>query len=387
MADDSDAVEDAFLREVDEALRHKRTFAKVLALVTPLVALVLSVLGYVVITSSRGTSPWTRDLVDDWADWAHGWASETQVNATVVGLLTAALTLYVATALQSIGPDVTPSGAASRILLDDVTLLVCIAGAVLSWILAAGAGWHVDTALAWGPAVATAVLLSALAASTEARSLTRQQDHWALVEARGDLQRAVGSAPRGSWFRAVPWLRAAALAVLATIPAAVGLVRAFTAPATVAVLTLLVSMVWFVLIVSLWDSIARIRAHQVRQGQLLPSGVAIICWCDAALLALPILVTWSGTNAWGMASLTVAVLAGLAPLRLPLVERQRQRHLHHHLARVVKELERSSARLAALPAPPAPRAGSTPPAWLPDDRDLDWVVQLGRLRILRFRRD
>ncbi|NHA01667.1 hypothetical protein G5V59_23255 [Nocardioides sp. W3-2-3] len=196
MAVDSPAERDDFQREVDEALRHKRTFANVLALVTPLVALALSVLGYVAITGSRGTSPWTRDLGADWADWAHGWASPTQVNATVVGLLTAALTLYVATALQSIGPDISPSGAASRILLDDITLLTCVAGAVIAWVLAAGAGWHADTALAWGPAVATALLLSVLAASTESRALTRRQDHYALLRARRHLQDAVGSAPQ-----------------------------------------------------------------------------------------------------------------------------------------------------------------------------------------------
>lgn len=383
MAVDSPADRDDFQREVDEALRHKRTFANLLALVTPLVALALSVLGYVVITGSRGTSPWTRNFGADWADWAHGWASAAEVNATVVGLLTAALTLYVATALQSIGPDISPSGAASRILLDDITLLTCVAGAVIAWVLAAGAGWHVDTALAWGPAVATALLLSALAASTESRALTRRQDHYALLRARRHLQDAVGSAPKLSWPRAFPWLRAVGLAVVATTPAAIGLSITFSAPSTVAVLTLLVAVVWFVLIATLWDSVARIRSYQVRYDQRISSEMTITGGCDAALLALLILATWSGTNAWGVTSLVAALLAGLAPVRFPMAEQLRERQLHRRLAQVERELDRASARLAALPEPPTPPTGGVP-AWLPDDH-LDWVIQVGRLRILRFK--
>ncbi|MEV4999469.1 hypothetical protein [Nocardioides sp. LML1-1-1.1] len=302
----------------------------------------------------------------------------------MIGLLTAVLTLYVATALQSIGPDVSPSGAASRILLDDVTVLACLAGSVLSWVLAAAAGWHARTALAWGPAVATAVLLSVLAASTESRALTRRQDHYALLRARRQLQDAVGSAPRLSWPRAFPWLWAAGLAVVATTPATIGFGIAFPAPSTVAVLTLLVAAVWFVLIAGLWDSIARVRAHQVRRDQLLPSDVAIILWCDAALLLLPVVVTWSGTNAWGIASLAIALLVGLAPVRFPMTDRLRERQLHRHLTQVEKELDRARTRLAALPEPPAPPSGGAP-SWVAGDGDLAWVIQIGGLRILRFK--
>ncbi|NHA01666.1 hypothetical protein G5V59_23250 [Nocardioides sp. W3-2-3] len=57
--------------------------------------------------------------------------------------------------------------------------------------------------------------------------------------------------------------------------------------------------------------------------------------------------------------------------------------LHRHLAQVEKELDRARTRLAALPDPPTPPTSGAP-AWLSDD-DLAWVIQIGGLRILRFR--
>ena len=384
---ESTAASDDFQREVDHALRHKRRAAVLSVGITAGLALVLSLGGFLTTAPSREETIWTSRFLSEWSAWSQDWATKTEVNATVIGLLTAALTLYVSTTLQSISRDVDPSGAASRILLDDITLLVCITGAVTGWILAAGAGWHERTALAWAPASATSVLLAVLAVSTEARALTRRQRHWTLHRAKSDLERALGGASRRSWFRAFPWRSVTLITVVATLPTAVGLVLAYDdALVGVPLAVAAVALVWFVLIGTSWGSVARIRAARVRHGQwFLADTVLTFLYAVAIVTALG-LVTWSVADGWGRASFALALLAAVAPVALPVAERQLHRQLHRQLAAVDKELDEVTAQLAATPPdPPGPPPGAVPPTWLPTDRDLDWVVQVGGFRILRFR--
>lgn len=385
MLADNTAGSDDFLREVDAALRHKRGAAGAVLAVNLGLAAVLSLGAYVVTASSRSETVWNRHFFSEWAAWSHGWATRTEVNATVIGLLTAALTLYVSTTLQSISRDIDASGAASRILLDDITLMTCIAGAVLGWILAMGAGWHVRTALAWGPAVATAVLLSVLAASTEARALTRRQGRWALERARRDLLGKIGDAPRLHWLRAMPWIRLLGSSTAAAVPAAVGLALAFPdSLIVVLILAVGVALVWSVLIGILWGSVAEIRALQVRHDlrRIPVDAVPTVLWALGVVAFLG-LATWSAADAWGVVSFTLAVLFGLAPLSSSWTEGLHHRHLHRHLAAVDKELAAITKKLASTTREPAPEPGRAP--WPPEDRDLAWSVELGGLRILRFR--
>lgn len=383
---DGTAEDDDFPKEVNRVLRQRQGAAFVLAGVTLALAVALSILTYGIAESAAGEQLWTTAFLRDWASWTTGWATAAQVNATVFGLLTAILTLFVATALQSIGPEISVSGAASRILLDDVTLLACIAGAISAWVLAPAAGWHSSTALAWAPAVGSAVLLSVLAVSTEARLITRRQNHWALLRARERLEGAIGAAPCRRWIRAVPWLAVAETAGLATAPAAIGLVLAYRDNLLgVPLAIIVVALSWSVLIGTLWDSNARLSALRLRHDRF-PAEAALILLCAGALVGFLGLVTCSVADAWGVVSFALAVLLGLAPLVLPWHQRLRERHLHRQLSEVEKELDRVSTQLATTSVPPAPPPpSSVPTSALPAD-DHEWVLELAGRPVLRLRR-
>ncbi len=387
---DGTAEHDDFPKEVDRVLRQRQGAAFVLAGVTLSLAVALSILSYGIVESAAREQLWTTAFVRDWASWTTGWATTAQVNATVIGLLTAILTLFVATALQSIGPDISVSGAASRILLDDVTLLACIAGAVSAWVLAPAAGWHSSTALAWAPALGSAVLLSVLAVSTEARLITRRQSHWALLRASERLERAVGTAPRRPWIRAVPWLGVAGAAGLATAPAAIGLVLAYRDSLLVVPLAVIVvALSWSVLIGTSWDSSARLSALRVRHDRF-PAEAALTLLCAGALVCFLGLVTCSVADAWGVVSFALAVLLGLATLVLPWHQRLRECHLHRQLSEVEKELDHVSTQLAATSVPPASPPPPPPPSSVltsaPPADDHDWVLELAGRPVLRLRR-
>lgn len=385
MLADHTAGSDDFLREVDAALTAKYKRAWQCIAVSILTATTLSLCTFLFHASGEphGWRWWLTGLPREWAHWSHGWASAAEVNVTVIGLLTAALTLYVATALQPVDPDISTSGAASRMLLDGITLVACFAGATAAWVLAAGAGWHRETGLAWAPAAASALLLSVLAVSTEGRRLTREQSRWSLQRAQRDLRDAIGDRPCPSRVRAFPWLRLTALTVVVVIPSAVGLVlnhpRDLGTLAGVAILTAMIAVVWFVLIGALWNSAAKIAALRVRYRRWYASDLLASYLGDAFLVGIVGFLAWAVAAWWGVACLIPPVLLGLAAQRHPLAPGLQGRQLYRQLRAVDGEL----ASLLPLLDEPAPEPGQAP--WRPEDRDLAWSVELGGLRILRFR--
>ncbi|KAB2809534.1 hypothetical protein F9L07_21215 [Pimelobacter simplex] len=373
-----------YLERLDAAIRSKRIKIRFSLLFTPLLAVLFSGLAFLSTHRDLGRSWGPAPLAEAaraWYSWSQGWASPAEAGTTALGLLTAALTLYVATSLTTLDHDRTSAdGAASRLLLDDVTLVVCLSGSVACWILSAGAGWTAHAALGWAPAGAAAVVLSLLAACAESRQLYADRERWALVRAEAALAERLGLAagapadvPR-PWVRTFPWRWGVLLAAGAAVPAVVRIgVRYPHDPDGVVLAGLLVVAVWLAVLCAAWSWWSSLGVAQVRYARVLPSDSGATGALLAGLVATVVLATLDVGDEWAVLSLALLALATAAPAVTGLADALRRRDLIRHLAAVRREL-------AGQPEP----ARTTEPAPDPAERVLSWSVDVGPLRVRRF---
>lgn len=376
----SNAPDDAYLTRLDKAIDDYRIRIRGTLVAAPLVAGAMSALAFMMshpgITGERGADP-LGDAVSKWYRWSQGWASAAEAGTVSLGLLTAALTLYVATTLAGLDHDRTsPAGVAARLLLDDVTLAVCLAGSVACWLLSAGAGWTPAHALGSATAAATAVVLTLLAGCAETRQLAADRERWSLERAQTRLTERLGAhAATGdvpSWVRTFPWRSAAALALVAALPATIRIGFRFPHEAVgVVVAAALVVLIWLAVVCASWSWWCDLRAAQVRYRRPLPTEAGATGVFALMLVALVAVGTVDLGDEWGVLSLVLLTLAMVAPVVTDVGAGLRRRGLLRHLTAVRTSLAEH------------PSALDEPPPQHPDPV-LTWSLEIGRLRVQRF---
>lgn len=381
------ASDDSYLQRLDTAISAKRARIRGALLATPVLAATLSALAFLTshpgTSGARGTGSLT-EVVRQWYRWSQGWASPAEAGTTSLGLLTAALTLYVATTLTTLDRRHTSAdGVAARLLLDDVTLAVCMAGSVACWVLSAGAGWTPTSALGWTSAAAAAVVLALLGGCTETRQLYADRQRWALVRAEGALSERLGLTPGApaiaapAWIRVFPWRWAAVLAVCCALPAWIRVGFRFPHdPGGVVVAGVVIVAVWMIVLGATWSWISGLGAARVRYARALPSDSGATGVFVLLLVVLVAVATIDLGDEWGVLSLVLLTLAVAAPAVTGVGAGLRRRDLLRHLVAVRRALvEHPSTSTESTPADLASTA--------PTPR---WSLELGGLRIQRFAR-
>lgn len=375
------SLDDAYLGRLDEAIGTIRVRVRGALLGAPVVAAALSLLAFLAShpgsVDGKGDESSLAEVLAQWYRWSQGWASSTEAGATSLGLLTAALTLYVATTLAALDRDHTSaSGVAARLVLDDVTLMVCLSGSVACWLLSAGAGWTPASALGWASAAATAIVLAVLGGCAETRQLYADRQRWALERAEGRLADRLGPglAARDlpSWFRTFPWRAALALAVAAALPAMVRIGFRFPHdPVGVVLAGVIVVALWLGVVCATWSWWSDLRAAQLRYRRAVPSDAGATGLFVLLLLVLVAVGTVDLGDEWGVLSLVLLALAMAAPLVTGVGADLRRRALLLHLASVRKALAEAPS------ATVAPEPERLDPA-------VSWSIKLGALHVQRF---
>ena len=99
-----DSVSDAFHDRLHKSLRHKESRIWTALAYGPAFAFVLSVSAFLFVHPGleiERSAHGIRAVAREWRDWSWGGAAPTEVGATAIGLLTAALTLFIATSDDS----------------------------------------------------------------------------------------------------------------------------------------------------------------------------------------------------------------------------------------------------------------------------------------------
>ncbi len=351
-------------------------------------ALVLTVVAFLAThqnTTIGSSADQFKTVGRQWYGWSQGWVSDSsEVGAMAIGLLTAALALFVATSVTSLERERTSvDGIASRLLLDDLNRLVCLFGSVAAWLLSVGAGWTRASGLSWGSAALTGVVLAVLAACAEIRPLAADYQRWMLMRADAALRKHAGLPSSDSeeandiptperWVHAFPWRWAFLLAVVAALPAIVQMALRYPHdPLGVSLLSALIVVVWVVLLGAAWSWCSDLRATRVRSSRAVPlDSLALGCFLFVVFALIGTAALAVG-DPWGLVSVALILVAGAITLLVKLDADLRQRDMLRTLASVRAALELMPALEPEIEQVAA-------------QRRTRWTFELGSLRIARY---